>query len=150
MPQVILNYFLGYGFLTEFRNCLTKHVWQWSQELLSNSCSVLNEHKTNQCNRSRIAYKSTKNKSRESDFHTLFFSRRVSEAEALGGPETPHGFQQPLIVSLAPHQNGSKPSGYNHTTWFLVDFWAFFPWVYPAGLHSINFPGTFWHMAEPL
>jgi len=49
-------------------------------------------------------------------------------AEALGGLEIPHGFQQSLIVLLAAHQYGTKQGRRcNHTTWSLVDLWAAFP-----------------------
>ena len=63
-------------------------------------------------------------------FQPVFLSGGVAGAAALGGLEIPHGFQKPLIVLLAPHQDGTKQSRRSdHTTWSLVDLWAADPWA---------------------
>jgi len=41
-------------------------------------------------------------------FMTAFPLGKVAGEAALVGMDTPHGFQQPLIDPLAPHQDGTK------------------------------------------
>jgi len=58
--------------------------------------------------------------------------------------EIPHGFQQSVVVLLAPYQDGTKQGRRcNHATCSLVDLWAAFLWVWPAQPASPNFCGTF-------
>jgi len=42
------------------------------------------------------------------NFHSRFSSRESEGSAASGGLEIPHGFQQPLIVLLAPQQDTTK------------------------------------------
>jgi len=63
-------------------------------------------------------------------FAHSIFSGEGRGAVAPRGLEIPHGFHQPLIVLLAPHQDGTKQGRrYSHSTWFFVDLWAAFTWV---------------------
>jgi len=64
--------------------------------------------------------------------HSFFLSLsyRFSPGEGRRGRSPrrspkPHGFQQPLIVLLAPHQDGTKQGRRcSHVTWSLVNLWA--------------------------
>jgi len=58
--------------------------------------------------------------------HTLAFPLgRVAGSTALAGLEITHSFQQPLLVPLAPFQDGTKQGRrWNHTIWSLVGHWT--------------------------
>ena len=64
-------------------------------------------------------------------------------AVATGGIEIPQWFQKLLIAHLAPNQDGTKQGRRcNHAIWSLVEIYATFPWVQPAGFTSPIFPGA--------
>jgi len=62
---------------------------------------------------------------RNNRLHFLQSLRKVAGAAALWGLEITHDFQQPHIVLLAPHQDGTKQGRRcNHATWSLDELQA--------------------------
>jgi len=63
---------------------------------------------------------------------------------------TQRGFQQPQTVLLAPYENGTMQGrSFTPPVPGLVDIWAAFPWMQPAGLASPSFLGHSGHKNKP-
>jgi len=60
---------------------------------------------------------------------------KLAGTATLGGLEIPQSFQQPVIVPLAPHQNGTKQGRrLTDATWSMDEISAAFPGMWPARL----------------
>jgi len=78
-------------------------------------------------------------------FHILLSSQESQGEPAISWLEILYGFQQSLIILLAPHQDGTKQGQRrNRTSWPLVYLCVAFPWVQAAGLASTIFARAFW------